>query len=231
VASTQQQDRELNDSPLENEDDLVAKLVRHRDQIRNGTALFNGVPISYESELTQFVRVTGVFLYTTRSISGFYVYDREPTDAPRRGAIAHCLLWGWWSIPWGPLEVIKALYINFTGGLRVRVLDLIGDDTPHREDVVRLTRRAAEAALKQMEERGFPPGSAIRIDVAGKRRPRRYEITYDEVPLTEGRDWISQSNGVTILVFKKDAPRLKGLTVDFQQGAYTFDERTLNSPD
>ena len=76
-----------------------------------------------------------------------------------------------------------------------------------------------------MDARGFPPGSAIRVDVTGKRRPRDYEITYDEVPATEGRDWIAQSHGVTILVFKKDAPRLKGLTIDFQDDRYTFDER------
>jgi hypothetical protein len=32
---------ELNDPPLENDDDLVAMLVRHRDQIRSGAALFS----------------------------------------------------------------------------------------------------------------------------------------------------------------------------------------------
>jgi Fe-S cluster assembly iron-binding protein IscA len=97
--------------------------------------------------------------------------------------------------------------------------------------VVILTERAAEAARRQMAERGFPPGSAIRVDVTGKRQPRHYEITYDEVPATEGRDWIAQSHGVTILVFKKDALHLKGLTIDFQDGRYVFDERTLPSPD
>jgi Fe-S cluster assembly iron-binding protein IscA len=129
------------------------------------------------------------------------------------------------------VRTLRSVITNLTGGKRRRVIDLIGDDTPFRNDVVILTERAAEAARRQMAERGFPPGSAIRVDVTGKRQPRHYEITYDEVPATEGRDWIAQSHGVTILVFKKDALHLKGLTIDFQDGRYVFDERTLTSPD
>jgi hypothetical protein len=51
------------------------------------------------------------------------------------------------------------------------------------------------------------------------------------VPLTEGFDWIMNSQGVTILVFKKDEPRLKGLLIDFKNGEYLFDERAVTSPD
>ena len=63
----------------------------------------------------------------------------------------------------------------------------------------------------------LPPGSGLRIEVTGKHRPRTYEITYDDVPQKSDRDWITESNGVTILVFKKDAPRVDGLTIDFQK--------------
>ena len=108
--------------------------------------------------------------------------------------------------------------------MKTRVLDLIGNETT---DVVTLTERAAEAAQRQMAERGFPRGSGIRVDVFGRHRPRRYEITYDDVPATEGREWIGQSHGVTILVSKKDTPRLMGLIIDFQDGRYTFDESEL----
>jgi Fe-S cluster assembly iron-binding protein IscA len=116
------------------------------------------------------------------------------------------------------VRTLRAIITNLRGGRRRRVIDLIGDDRPHRNDVVVLTERAAEAARRHMAEHGFPTGSAIRVDVTGKLRPRRYEITYDELPTTEGRDWIGQSHGVSILVFKKDALRLEGLTIDFQDG-------------
>ena len=101
----------------------------------------------------------------------------------------------------------------------------------HRKDLVVLTERAADAARRHMAEHGFPTGSAIRIDVTGKLRPRQYEITYDEVPTMEARDYIGQSQGISVLVFKKDAPRLEGLTIDFQDDQYTFDESTLTSLD
>jgi len=135
---------ELGTPPPLNEQELTARLARNREAIRNGTALFNGLSITYETELTR--------------------YEQE-------------------------------------------------------------------SARRHMAEHGFPTGSVIRVDVTGKLRPRRYEISYDDLPITEGRDWIGQSHGVSILVSKKDAPRLEGLTIDFQDGRYTFDESTLTSLD
>jgi Fe-S cluster assembly iron-binding protein IscA len=113
--------------------------------------------------------------------------------------------------------------------LNVRVSDIIGDDSPHRAAAVNLTPRAAQAALELMAGQGFPPGSGIRIEVTGKHRPRTYEITYDDVPQKSDRDWITESNGVTILVFKQDAALVDGLTIDFQKGAYVFDARMTSS--
>jgi Fe-S cluster assembly iron-binding protein IscA len=223
--------QELGTPPLLDEGELTAHLARNREAIRNGTALFNGIPVNLETEITRYEQVTaGLFAYKWE-YSRFYVYGQEPPGSLPRDFILHSLLWGWWSFPWGPVRTLRAIITNLRGGRRRRVIDLIGDDRPHRNDVVILTERAAEAARRHMAEHGFPTGSAIRVDVTGKLRPRRYEITYDELPTTEGRDWIGQSHGVSILVFKKDAPRLEGLTIDFQAGRYTFDESTLTSLD
>jgi Fe-S cluster assembly iron-binding protein IscA len=70
----------------------------------------------------------------------------------------------------------------------------------------------------------------MRVELTGEPRPRKFQITYDDVPLTEGRDWIMTSEGVTILVFKDDEPRLKGLSIDFKNGEFLFDERAGTSP-
>jgi Fe-S cluster assembly iron-binding protein IscA len=217
---------DLNVPPLKTEEQLVAQLIKHRSEIRDGTALFNGVRINYETELTRFVRVAGFLHVRIRVYSGYHVVGQQPLDGLRRSYIIHSLILGWWSIPFGIVDTVRAVGTNMRGGIRSRVSDLIGGD-----DVVKLTKRAAEAAVKQMAERGFPPGSALRIDVTGRKSPRKYEITYDDSPPAGGRDWIIESNGVTILIFRKDAPRLKGLTVDFQQGAYTFHEGTFASSD
>jgi Fe-S cluster assembly iron-binding protein IscA len=219
-----QNEQDLNVPLHLNDQELTAWLARNREALREGKAVFNGVTINYETELTRFVRVTGLVDDCLRQYSRFFVCGVEPFDAVARAYTCHSLLFGWWAIPWGPLQTVHAIITNSRGGMRTRVLDLIGNET---NDVVTLTERAAEAAQRQMAERGFPRGSGIRVDVFGRHRPRRYEITYDDLPVTEGREWIGQSHGVTILVSKKDTPRLMGLTIDFQDGRYTFDESEL----
>jgi hypothetical protein len=223
--------RDLNDPPVIDEQDLIGRLLRSREAIRDGTALFNGMPIHYETLLTRYERVTSLVVYCQLTYSRYYVHGSESPGSLPRAYILHTLLLGWWTFPWGPARTLKAVITNLCGGKKRRVIDLIGDEAPDSDDVVLLTARAAEAALRAMAERGFAPGSAVRVDVTGKRRPRRYEITYDELPTTQGRDWIGRLYGVPILVLKKDAPRLKGLTIDFQEGQFTFDESTLTSPD
>jgi Fe-S cluster assembly iron-binding protein IscA len=218
--------QDLNVPRIKTEEQLVAQLIKHRNEIRSGTAVFNGVRINDETELTRFVRAAGFLHLRIRTYSGYHVVDQEPLDALRRTYIISSLILGWWSIPFGVVDTVSAVGTNMRGGIKSKVSDLIGGG-----DVLKLTKRAAEAAVMQMAERGFPPGSALRIDVTGRKRPLKYEITYDDSPPAGGRDWIIESNGLTILVFRKDAPRLKGLTVDFQQGAYTFHESTFASPE
>ena len=222
---------ELGTPPPLNEQELTARLARNREAIRNGTALFNGLSITYETELTRYEQVTALLFVYIWKYSRFYVYGQESPGSLPRDFILHSLLWGWWSFPLGPVRTLRAIITNLRGGRRRRVIDLIGDDRPLLNDVVVLTERAAESARRHMAEHGFPTGSVIRVDVTGKLRPRRYEISYDDLPITEGRDWIGQSHGVSILVSKKDAQRLEGLTIDFQDGRYTFDESTLTSLD
>jgi Fe-S cluster assembly iron-binding protein IscA len=218
--------KDLNFPPLQTEEQLCAQLIKHRDEIRRGTALFNGVRINYDTELTRFPSVFGFLNFRIRSYSGYFVVEHEPLDGARRIAIISSLIFGWWSIPFGVIDTVAAVGTNMRGGMRSRVRDLIGGD-----DVAKLTDRAAEAARKQMAERGFPPGSALRLDVTGKHRPRTYEITYDDSPPAGARDWTIESNGLNILVSRKDAPRINGLTVDFQHGSFVFHEETFAGRD
>ena len=71
-------------------------------------------------------------------------------------------------------------------------------------------------------ERGFAPGTAVRVaalDPAGG----EYAIEYD-LPITDGREWKGQSEGLTVLVDKAAAEdlALSGMVVDFADGSFTF---------
>ena len=162
---------DLNDPPVADEQELTARLLRSRDAIRDGTALFNGLPIHDQTVLTRYEQVTALILIYRWKYSRYFVYEREDPGSIPCDYVIHSLLWGWWSLPWGPVRTLKAVFTDLTGGRRRRVIDLIGDDAPHRDDIVTLTDRAIEAARRDMTERGFPPGSAVRVDVYGRIGP------------------------------------------------------------
>jgi hypothetical protein len=150
---------DLNDPPLLDEQQLVAQLSRNRAALRDGTACFNGVPIHHQSVLTRYVCVTAYLFHHRWEYSRYFVYEREPAGSLPGEYNLHSLLCGWWEIPMGPVRTLVAVVTNLPGGALRRVIDLIGDDALHRDDVIKLTERAASAARLQMAERGFPEGS------------------------------------------------------------------------
>src|SRR5271157_229579 len=110
------QGQELGTPPLLNERQLTERLARNREAIRNGTALFNGIPITYETELTRYEQVTALLFIYKWEYSRFYVYGREDPGSLPRDFILHSLLWGWLSFPWGPVRTLRAIIANLRGG-------------------------------------------------------------------------------------------------------------------
>ena len=83
---------ELGTPPPLNEQELTARLARNREAIRNGTALFNGLSITYETELTRYEQVTALLFVYNWKYSRFYVYGQESPGSLPRDFILHSLL-------------------------------------------------------------------------------------------------------------------------------------------
>ena len=107
---------ELGTPPPLNEQELTARLARNREAIRNGTALFNGLSITYETELTRYEQGTALLFVYIWKYSQFYVYGQESPGPLPRDFILHSLLWGWWSFPLGPVRTLRAIITNLRGG-------------------------------------------------------------------------------------------------------------------
>jgi Fe-S cluster assembly iron-binding protein IscA len=205
------------------DEDLMTFLKRNHAAIRDGQAWFQNIPITYETRVTRFEVVASFVVVTLERFSRYYLVEQDPPGIVPLGYTLITLLLGWWGLPWGPICTIRAAIANLSGGKKCRVIDLI-KDIPSFWSAVVLTERAARAAQSIMADRGFPPGSALRVDVTGKFRPYEYEITYDDQPEREGPDWVGQSRGIVILVSKKDIQKCIGLTIDFLDGRFTFEE-------
>ena len=197
-------------------------LNANRDSIKERSADYKGMTIDSQTEFTQFDMAISLVVFSVKAPSRCYIVGREPTLYPALGYSAASLVFGWWGIPWGPFFTLTAVASNLRGGNRHRVVDLIDAHLDHRRDVVQLTERAAENALRIMSERGFPADTAVQVEVAGRPGSPVYSITYDDHPPTDGSVWKSEAWGVPVIVQRRDEKRLSGLVVDFANGDYTF---------
>ena len=90
----------------------------YKDQITDQDQYFKDSPfptkgISKKTKLRNFKVVTSfVFFTTTHDVGG------DLRGSIVRGVIATLwtLVFGWWGLPWGPLNTIQALVVNFSGG-------------------------------------------------------------------------------------------------------------------
>lgn len=197
-------------------------LVEHEEEISKGGLTFEGKRITAETELTQFQAAMSFLVATFELRSRYYVIGEEATAAKSAYFTLCSLVFGWWGFPWGPIFTVRFVVSNLQGGVRCRVRDLLDQLKGHQKSVVSLTEKAAENATRIMQERGFPHGSGLRLEVEGKAPEQRYIIQYDDTPTSDGSDWVGTSHGIPILVSKRLAPQVEGMTIDFQNGDYAF---------
>ena len=199
---------------------FLAWLVENRDAVASGAAEYGGLPIAPQTELRRY-RVVCCLLVHREVFSRHYVSEYESGLAAALRLTLCSLVTGWWS-HLGPFLTIAAIGSNLRGGRRCRVGDLLDELTGHQRQVVHLTERAAALARRAMAERGYPEGSALQVEVSGDPACPEYAVRYDDCPPVDGSAWRSQAHGLTVLVNKRDAPRVEGLVVDSEGDGYVF---------
>jgi Fe-S cluster assembly iron-binding protein IscA len=113
------------------------------------------------------------------------------------------------------------------------VADLLAEDAevtrplgctaqPETKLVVELTERATIAIRQMTEKQRFSADTAIKI-VLTPENPGTCQIQFD-LPECDGRHYMGESHGITVLVSKDDIPSLSGRRVDFQNGAFVIVE-------
>lgn len=203
-------------------DEFAAWLIENRDAIKAGRAAYGDLPVTDQTEVKQYRAVTS-FVVTISASSRFYLVGHETAFLTAVRFTLCSLTIGWWGLL-GPFRTIGAVLTNLQGGKRRRIGDLLDELTGHEKAVVRLTERAAENVRRIMTEKGFPAGTALQVEVTGDPGFREYHITYDDRPPTDGSVWKSEDNGVLVIVGKEDAPKIVGLTIDFEGGNYVYKE-------
>jgi Fe-S cluster assembly iron-binding protein IscA len=178
--------------------------------------------ITRETELRQYEVAASFLIVSVKAESRYYLSGTDSGVMTAIGFLLVSVLAGWWGWPFGPYFTVQAIGANLSGGKRVRVQDLLDCLTQHEREVVRLTERGAEHARDVMKTRGFPDTTAIQVEVEQAGGETTYEITFDDQPPENGTVWKWESHGVRVIVAKRIAAQVEGLTVDAWDGEFVF---------
>jgi Fe-S cluster assembly iron-binding protein IscA len=81
---------------------------------------------------------------------------------------------------------------------------------------ISVTAQAGTIIKSAITDRGYPPGSGVRISAGTS--PDEMEVKYD-LPSSDLEDFVSDSGGVLVFVHKSLVPKLEGKCIDCVNGA------------
>lgn len=206
---------------------MMKWLSENKDEIRNGTAVYEGISIDETTVFHQYSCVISFMLGTYVQRTDFLL----PTPGNNFLKYKHWIytvisfLFGWNGIPFGLYETPQAISSNLSGGRKRNAASLLqmiewGWDAPgdastidHRKDIVELTENAAEEILARIKEAKYPAEVAVRIEPADWYN-QTVTISFD-FPVSDGRDWVDDSQGILLLIEKRHEEQLAGKTIDY----------------
>lgn len=101
-------------------------LVENREALQSGaTPAYGDIPISLNTEVTQFYSCLSFVILTTKIPSRFYLRGHHKTGGIGTIYSVISLIAGWWGFPWGPIYTIQSLYKNMRGGDKSTVAQLL----------------------------------------------------------------------------------------------------------
>jgi hypothetical protein len=107
-------------------------IEKNRVNIFNERAEYKGIKISPDTEVVQFEICMSVFIATFRIPSGFYVKGHHNNGLIGGLHSLISLIFGWWGIPWGPINTIKTIISNGNGSKRFVVRNILPSNNPNR---------------------------------------------------------------------------------------------------
>jgi Fe-S cluster assembly iron-binding protein IscA len=215
------------------EGEIYDWLQSNKEQVRVGTSSYMGTPVKDTTEFTQYVYVVSLPGITLIGTTPHFL----PTSANGYLKLTRCkyglisLLFGWWSLPWGPIFTLHALYVILSGGRRRTAESLLqllesGWDGPrnlsvtaHRNDLLSVSDDALAEIQALMLKGNFPSEIGVRISPT-QWADNEVEISFD-YPVSDGRDWVGEARGLLLLVDKKDEDQLSGCQLNFRDNAFT----------
>ncbi|WBW97923.1 hypothetical protein [Oceanirhabdus sp. W0125-5] len=116
-------------------DKFTKWLLENYYEIIEGNAEYNGIKIYSDTELKQYHACFSFITLTTKVSSRYFVKDHHFTPVRNLIYSLATLVFGWWSLPRGPIYTLECLFKNLFGGTKVTVNELLSlRETPFTQN-------------------------------------------------------------------------------------------------
>jgi len=106
-------------------DEFLRWLFAHRADIERGGASYEGIRITPQTDIRQFRATLSFLFFTTSAPSRFLLSGRHSFIRTGLLYTLATLVFGWWGLPWGPIETVKSITRNLRGGHRITIGDIL----------------------------------------------------------------------------------------------------------
>jgi Fe-S cluster assembly iron-binding protein IscA len=89
----------------------------------------------------------------------------------------------------------------------------------HRKAFLSISEAALDEIRARLKASDFPPDIGVRIS-PGRLCNSDVVVAFD-YPVSDGRDWIDEADGIAVLIDKDDEPRLCGRTIEYNGKVFT----------
>ncbi|WP_019420594.1 hypothetical protein [Paenibacillus sp. OSY-SE] len=93
-------------------DEFSDWIVENRERLKQDGLMFNGILIDAQTEFIQYEVCISVAYISYRGKTAYYVNGHHFTAVYSLFFSMYCLVFGWWALPKGPLNTIKAVIHN-----------------------------------------------------------------------------------------------------------------------
>ncbi|RED51161.1 hypothetical protein DFP95_1456 [Cohnella lupini] len=107
------------------QEEFALWLQSHRKEILTDRAFFNHFEITTDTLFIRYEAVVSFAFFSKHRTSRYFIQGAHLTPLHRAMFSFITLLFGWWSVPFGPITTIVVLWRNLRGGHRYTLSDLL----------------------------------------------------------------------------------------------------------
>jgi hypothetical protein len=107
------------------QEEFVLWVQSNRTEILTGRAFYQHLEVTPETKFIRYEAVVSFSFFSSQRQSRYLIEGNHLTFIHRLMFTLITLLFGWWSIPFGPFITITALWRNLRGGHRYTLSDLL----------------------------------------------------------------------------------------------------------